>query len=74
MPSLPCGEVLRSDGVFDMDDCAFDRNIIGDFCVAAVNALVMDRKKPVSEDGKLRLHVVDRTNIGQQEIHEATNN
>ena len=36
------------DGVFYMDDCAFDRNIIGDFCVAAVNALVMDRKKPVT--------------------------
>ena len=36
------------DGVFDMGDCSFDRNIIGDFCVAAVNALVMDRKKPVT--------------------------
>ena len=36
------------DGVFDMDDRAFDRNVIGDFCVAAVNALVMDREKPAT--------------------------
>lgn len=36
------------DGASDMKDCAFDRNAIGDFCVAAVDALVMDRSKPVT--------------------------
>lgn len=36
------------DGVFDMNDCTFDRNVIGDFCMAAVDALVMDREKPAT--------------------------
>lgn len=36
------------DGVFDTNDCAFDRNVIGDFCMAAVDALVMDREKPAT--------------------------
>lgn len=36
------------DGVFDAQDRTFDRNVVGDFCVAAVDALVMDREKPAT--------------------------
>lgn len=36
------------DGIFDAESRNFDRNIVGDFCMAAVDALVMDRTTPVT--------------------------